>query len=536
LEGVFLSAIVEALGSKLNGRRCSGAQVILDDTLSLGFGHEMLLLCARPGNPSVLLRHGGLSSGLPPAAVWNDQLEGALVSGVSQHGLDRVLELEFEPASPYSPSRVRVIFEAAGRNANVILVRSADERILACFRLVTSKQSRYRRVAPGEEYAPPPPSGAPAGRWEEPSIREALGRAVTTADVYSLLEGIGPATAAALMEESGASGMALPDVVAALGRALAERRFAPWMTARGPVPIRLGAGAPIEDALDLPHEEDQGVNSMDAVMERFTARMDAEIAAGGRRISRIRKALEESIPPSVFRNWGSLLLARAHDLRPGSAEVVLSGWEGEEVRIPLRPLRTWQENANRYFRKARNAEMERENLEHLLKMEENRLQGITDALRTARETGTVEPALAPRPGRPRPERSGPIEKLLAPGWRCWIGRNAKGNDEVTFRIGRRGDVWLHARGLSGAHVVLRCESRQTNPPSSILEQAAALAAEHSRSTSEVIPVDYTLVQHVRKARGAGPGEVLYSGEKTLFIRMTSRRGARPRKHDRRVVE
>jgi predicted ribosome quality control (RQC) complex YloA/Tae2 family protein len=492
LEGVFLSAVADFLDRRLRGRRCSGVRAALGDTLSLALGGDVLLLCARPGTPSLELARQGRGESLPQAAVWDDHLEGAVLESIGQKGLDRVLVLRFTAPSPYSPSGSSVFFEAAGRNANAVLVRSSDDRILA----------------------------------------DALEAARTPADVYTLLEGVGPSTAFSLLEESRISDRPLPDIVADLAEALANRRFEPWAGTRGPLPVRLGEGSAIEDLLAYARGSREDAPG-DSLLEGFVAKVGARISECRRRTGRLRQAIEGSVPPSVYRNWGSLLLARAGGSSPGCTEALVKGWEGEDVRIPLRPLKTWKDNAERYFRKARNAEFELDNLRRLLSQEEERIRKMTEALEQAKDKGIVDTALAPPPGRRPQEKTGPMQKLLAPGWRCWIGRNAKENDEVTFRIGRRGDIWLHARGLSGAHVVLRCEGGHSSPPAAVLEQAAALAAQHAKPASEVMPVDYTMVQHVRKARGAGPGEVLYTGEKTLFIRLGPRRRTRLRGAERK---
>jgi len=535
LEGAFLAAVAQCLGERLAGRRCRGVVELFDDTPVLEMGGELLVLSARPGDPTVSLEPGGLPSGLPRAAVWDDHLDGALLEGVGTLGLDRVLVLEFRSAAAYSTARIGVVFEAAGRNANAILVRLTDSRILACTRLVTSRNSRYRRIAPGAEYRRPPPTGAPPEEWGGREVADALARAADRPSVYKLLEGVGPVTASAFLAEAALSGKQLPLVVAEAGRAIVERRFEPWMTPLGPVPLKLGPGEPIPDPLGLsarPALQDGG-DRRSAILEGFLARTGAESAALERKIARLRNALEESVPSSVYRRWGDLLLARSADAPPRVDEAVLRGWDGEEVLVPVRPSRSWRDNAERYFRKARNAELEKRNLQELLEVSTARLSVLSEALEEARRNGTVDPALLPpAPARLR-ERSGPVERQLAPGWRCWIGRNASENDRVTFRIGRRGDIWLHARGSSGAHVVLRGEGRQAGPPAAVLEQAAALAALRSRSTSDVVPVDYTLVQHVRKPRGAAPGEVLYVGEKTLFVRIGARRGRRPAVKDGR---
>jgi predicted ribosome quality control (RQC) complex YloA/Tae2 family protein len=98
-----------------------------------------------------------------------------------------------------------------------------------------------------------------------------------------------------------------------------------------------------------------------------------------------------------------------------------------------------------------------------------------------------------------------------------VGRGAHRNDDLTFHHSLPDDVWLHARHASGAHVVLRW-SRKEKPPARDLEEAAILAALHSRARgSGTVPVDWTRRKHVRKPRKAPAGTVILDRVKTLFV-------------------
>jgi hypothetical protein len=99
-----------------------------------------------------------------------------------------------------------------------------------------------------------------------------------------------------------------------------------------------------------------------------------------------------------------------------------------------------------------------------------------------------------------------------------VGRGARANDELTYDIARPGDVWLHARDVTGAHVVMRW-TQEGSPPSRDLHEAAALAAWHSRARgSTVVPVDWTRRRHVRRARGGPPGRAIVERARTVMAR------------------
>jgi predicted ribosome quality control (RQC) complex YloA/Tae2 family protein len=100
-----------------------------------------------------------------------------------------------------------------------------------------------------------------------------------------------------------------------------------------------------------------------------------------------------------------------------------------------------------------------------------------------------------------------------------VGRGAEQNDALTLRVARGNDLWLHARGLPGAHVVARLE-RGKAPDQDTLLDAAHLAAHFSDARGQPqADVAYTRVKHVRKARGAAPGAVSYSQERVILLRV-----------------
>jgi predicted ribosome quality control (RQC) complex YloA/Tae2 family protein len=104
-----------------------------------------------------------------------------------------------------------------------------------------------------------------------------------------------------------------------------------------------------------------------------------------------------------------------------------------------------------------------------------------------------------------------------------VGRNSRSNDELTLHHSSPEDIWLHARDAAGAHVVLRWNRREDNPPAADLAEAAVLAALHSRAaTSRAVAVDWTRRKHVRKPRKARPGLVLIDRAKTIFVEPDAR--------------
>jgi predicted ribosome quality control (RQC) complex YloA/Tae2 family protein len=100
------------------------------------------------------------------------------------------------------------------------------------------------------------------------------------------------------------------------------------------------------------------------------------------------------------------------------------------------------------------------------------------------------------------------------GARIFVGRSPRENVEVTFRIARPDDLWFHARGIPGSHVVLQAPPGG-EPDDADLTAAADLAARHSRAAQAPrVEIDYTERKYVRKQRDAGPGLVWYTNARS----------------------
>jgi predicted ribosome quality control (RQC) complex YloA/Tae2 family protein len=289
----------------------------------------------------------------------------------------------------------------------------------------------------------------------------------------------------------------------------------------GPLPVELGPGHRIDDPLAR-----QGPGAVRSIreekLETWTSILRNRISLLSSRLERVQKALDELVPPEDYRIWGGLLLSRDDIRRKGLSELRMTDWEGREHTIPLKPSRSLKANASRFFRKAANSIKEKTSLERRSRETRKEMEHLSRELDSseALELDELEEKLREHRSsrtRERNERSSPLLKELAGGWRCFIGRNARQNEEVTFGIGRKGDLWFHARGIPGAHVVLKLDGKTENPPASVIREAALEAARGSGVLSGVVPVDYTRVQYVNRMKKGKTGQVTYSREKTLFV-------------------
>ncbi len=257
------------------------------------------------------------------------------------------------------------------------------------------------------------------------------------------------------------------------------------------------------------------------------AELESAVDGSLRRATRLEAELEGLEDAAALRSSADLLLAHYGEIRAGASEVVLQGFDGTPVRIPLDPGLQPHGNASRLYDRASRVERARERLPGLLARARTRASTLERLLESAREGTTTEEeiraSLPTRPASNRAAAGGQAESLpyrrytSTGGLEIRVGRGARHNDDLTFHHSAPGDVWLHARHATGAHVVLRWNG-PGNPPARDLAEAAVLAALHSKArTSGSVPVDWTLRKYVRKPKGSPPGRVAMERVHTLFV-------------------
>lgn len=451
---------------------------------------------------------------------------------------ERILHIELLPGRG-SPAR-DLIVELLGNQWNALVVEAADGRI----RHVLVRREGRRRARVGDVYTPPPPSGRegsegvmPLERWRE--LLEPVPPPDRPRELVRRVAWCSPINAAAFVDAHADPGVAL------------ERGWALWRElaheGRPPRPVLLDVGGDVQPyPWPLPGSGYGEHEAVDTLLEAFRSwaerapdaapaaavlppeRIDAlERAADTalRRVTSLQAELEAVEDPDGLRSEGDLLLARFGEVPAGAEAVELVDFEGKAVTLTLDPTLAVQENASARYDRAARAERARERIPTLLAEARAQAEELGTLLERARGgEATVEDLEAALPApkqrtRGEPEGPGLPYRVFrsSGGLEIRVGRGARTNDDLTFHHSAPDDVWLHARHVGGAHVVLRW-GQAGNPPARDLHEAAILAALHSRArTSGTVPVDWTLRKYVRKPRGAPPGSVLPDRVRTLFV-------------------
>ena len=492
------------------------------------------------------------ASGEPSAFAQQlrSRLESATLAGVRQPPFERILTLTFET----DRGRADLVAEIMGRHSNLILVE--DGIITGSLKSVPRAKSSVREVLPGRPYVVPPadrPAPAILGAQalaallsssDEPLaaslVASVLGLSPPLAAEVAVRAGLDPA-APARAQAGGAARLwdALQDLVATVTRAA----FAPVVIYDGNDPVGFAPFLFVSLGRLRPVPASSMSEAVEIVLSRFgaAARIEEERSAllavvrGAlerveRTAAEVQRAMEEADRTGTLRQQGELLLAYASAIPPGAPRATLPGFDGAPVTIDLDPALSAVENAQRLFKRYGRVRSARPALEARLRAAADE-RAYLDSVRALIEQATSgddlfdlrrelagEGYMRGRAARTRPSATaGPRRFVLADGATVLVGRTNHENDVLTFKRASPDDIWLHARGLPGAHVILKSGAKL--PSEDTLQQAAAIAAYFSRARGAAgAAVDVTRRRYVRKPRGAKPGQVTYTHERTLTVK------------------
>ena len=233
---------------------------------------------------------------------------------------------------------------------------------------------------------------------------------------------------------------------------------------------------------------------------------------------------------------GHLLQTFSNEIKRGDQQAVLKNIysdQGEEMAIKLDPKLSVHENASRYFSKYKNIETRKTELVSKRDTYQDELKFWINIYEDSKKIDSLkkvlklEELLTQKNARQKGSsinKSKVLDKssfnrlLFDNKWEVLIGKNARNNDILTFKFAHKYDFWFHAQGVPGSHVIIHQADKNIDPPMTIIEKAASVAAYFSAAkTSATVPVNYTKVMYVRKPRKAEPGTVIISHSKTIFV-------------------
>jgi predicted ribosome quality control (RQC) complex YloA/Tae2 family protein len=496
----ILKLVVEELSLFLPGAKVERVYQGLDGGLYILFHRQgeklVLLLSFDRGLPRLhLVSTKPAASDSPFGFVLylRSHLTGARVAGVSLINEDRVAEFSLTR----SGVEYRLVFELIGPAPNLILTDSTSV-ILSVHHPVPPADNLKRPLLQGITYVPPAP------------------RPVRTKAAIDLQSG---------PQKTGALNAFCPET---------------------------GAKHPANRGAEIFYTHVIADRTISSLRARLSSVIKKALVKAERRTVAISRDLASAGQADQYRLTGDLILANLTRFARGTEQAELTGYDGRSVLVKLDPKRSAGQNAELYFKKYKKARIG--------------LTIITERLRQAREEGSylrsaladldsasdrethdlIRSELAAKgyikkegkgKGNNKPRATEPAyRKVVHGGWEILIGKSAASNDYITLRLARPDDLWLHAEGMPGSHVLIRNPER-ADIPSDVLMKAAALAAYYSKGRGAgKVSVTYTRAKFVKKPKGANAGTVTLSERRTVMAVPHSPLAEREENNGQRTTE
>ena len=504
-------------------------------------------------------------------------LMGAKLAEISQPPMERAATFTFDCTDEMGfPVQKKLIAELMGRTCNLYLV-SQEGRILDCLRRIGLDESAKRAALPGLMYQEPeqilkyhPLVGADAhigpmdggevfgeGRCRHRPLQYAEllkqpGAELISDRLMDTFGGLSPLVCreAALFAAGSTDARIDPLTVDTLGEKL-ELFFNEHLNHPKPYYYSQADGTPkqfafcpirqygeyreaesfgalldmyytVRDRKDAMHQKSQAVRK---TVQNLCTRLTRKLAIQ-------EKELEATFDRERLRQLGDIVTANIHRIVKGQTTIACEDFYDEEMKvidIPISPILSPQQNAAKFYKdyaKLKNAEKELTKQMELGESELHYLKSVLEELNRAQTDAELEEIkrelqeggyLRFESGRKKIKAAKlqPMRFESTDGYPIYVGRNNRQNDELTFKMARKDDIWCHASKVHGSHVIISCGG--TTPPDDTITQAAQLAAYYAETGSgQNISVDVTPVKQVKKIPNGKPGMVIYHTYKTVI--------------------
>lgn len=477
--------------------------------------------------------------------VLRKHLEGSILESVTQDGLERIVTIHFKGRNELGDvSHKTLVLELMGRHSNMIFVDRDTGLILDSLKHIPPSVSK-RAVMPGLPYTPPPYTDKfnPLEADEEMIRRKIDYNSGKIADqIRSLFAGMSPQIVQEIMHRSGlVNRESLPEAFVETMRPLKDGDHNPQiirskketfsvidLTHLDGEQIIFDSVSEMLDGFYENKAERDRVKQQAHDLERF---LRNEYQKNKKKMKKLKQTLNDTEKAEEDQKAGELVTAHMHLIQPGDKEVNVIDYYDEaqpEITIPLDPDKSASENAQQFFKRYRKRQTAAVHVKKQMKQAQKEMRYLdtliqqltmanTEDINEIRSELQAEGYLkkkrtskkTKKPTKPKPEKFISSENI-----EIYVGKNNTQNEYLTMRMARQNDTWLHTKDIPGSHVVIRSEEFGD----ATLHEAANLAAYFSKSRmSGQVPVDYTLIRHVRKPNGAKPGYVIYEQQTTLFV-------------------
>ena len=557
-DAFFLSAVLEEIRQKATGARVEKIhQPSRDSVLMLlrcEGGREKLLFAPNPAAPRLHLTAASPENPPEPpmfCMLLRKHLSGARLSQITQPEMERCATFWFDCTDEMGfPVQKRLVAELMGRTCNLYLL-GADGRIIDCLRRIGLDETAKRPALPGLLYQEPERVDKISPFCADfAHILTQAGPDLLSERLMDTLGGLSPLVCReAALYAAGDVDARMDSLPADTAEKLALffrehlQHPAPYLYSAPDGTPKQFAFCPIRQYGTSTRAESfaQLLDSFYTLKDRRDAMRQKSQAVRktvSNLLQRVRRklAIQEKELTATFdrertRQLGDIVTANIHRIGRGQSLLQAEDFYDENmavVEIPLNVTLSPQQNAAKFYKdytRMKNAEKELTRQIELGRQEEAYLGSVLEELdraETEAELDEIRRELQDG-GYVRAEGKKRVQKgKLQPqrfestdGYPIYVGRNNRQNDELTFKLARKDDIWLHASKVHGSHVIISCGG--TKPPDDTITQAAQLAAYYSEITGgQNIPVDVTSVKQVKKIPNGKPGMVIYHTYKTVI--------------------
>ena len=535
-DGFFLHHMVEELRRELVNGRIQKINQPFEQELVLQIRSNRqshrLLLSAHPVFGRIQLTQTTFENPAQPSTfimVLRKYLQGALIESIEQVENDRIVEMTVSNKNEIGDHiQATLIIEIMGKHSNILLVDKSSHKILEVIKHVGFSQNSYRTLLPGSTYiAPPSTESLNPFTIKDEKLFEILQTQETTAkNLQILFQGLGRDTANELER------ILVSEKLSAF-RNFFNQETKPCLTETSfsPVPFANQMGEPftsLSDLLDTYYKDKAERDRVKQQASELIRRVENELQKNRHKLKKQEKELLATDNAEEFRQKGELLTTFLHQVPNDQDQVILDNYyTNQPITIALDKALTPNQNAQRYFKRYQKLKEAVKYLTDLIEetkatilylesvetvLNQAGLEEIAEIREELIQTGFIR-----RRQREKIQKRKKPEQYLASDGKTiiYVGRNNLQNEELTFKMARKEELWFHAKDIPGSHVVI---SGNLDPSDEVKTDAAELAAYFSQGRlSNLVQVDMIEVKKLNKPTGGKPGFVTYTGQKTLRV-------------------
>ncbi len=535
-DGFFLHHMVEELRRELVNGRIQKINQPFEQELVLQIRSNRqshrLLLSAHPVFGRIQLTQTTFENPAQPSTfimVLRKYLQGALIESIEQVENDRIVEITVSNKNEIGDHiQATLIIEIMGKHSNILLVDKSSHKILEVIKHVGFSQNSYRTLLPGSTYiAPPSTESLNPFTIKDEKLFEILQTQETTAkNLQRLFQGLGRDTANEL------ENILVSDKLSTF-RNFFNQETKPCLTETSfsPVPFANQVGEPfanLSDLLDTYYKDKAERDRVKQQASELIRRVENELQKNRHKLKKQEKELLATDNAEEFRQKGELLTTFLHQVPNDQEQVILDNYyTNQPITIALDKALTPNQNAQRYFKRYQKLKEAVKYLTDLIEetkatilylesvetvLNQAGLEEIAEIREELIQTGFIR-----RRQREKIQKRKKPEQYLASDGKTiiYVGRNNLQNEELTFKMARKEELWFHAKDIPGSHVVI---SGNLDPSDEVKTDAAELAAYFSQGRlSNLVQVDMIEVKKLNKPTGGKPGFVTYTGQKTLRV-------------------